>query len=114
MTEADRFVRFWYIRMSVYNLQINSASNDIAETRKLPLKEEIYASDFRSIKAENEKKISALKAKLIEISETTTNIQPVLEKAGGVLLKIGELYKEWGRKDKEIDHWFNLSRKTHF
>jgi site-specific DNA recombinase len=74
--------------------QINTASNDIAKARRLLLKEEIDASDFRAIKAENERKISALEAKLIEISETTTNIQLILDKAVGMLSRIGELYKD--------------------
>jgi hypothetical protein len=49
---------------------------------------------FLTIKAENERKISALEAKLIEISEATINIQPVLDKAVGILSRIGELYKD--------------------
>lgn len=58
------------------------------------MKEEIDASDFKAIKAENERKIIALEAKLIEISEATINIQPVLDKAVGILSRIGELYKD--------------------
>jgi site-specific DNA recombinase len=56
--------------------QITAAGDDIARGRKLLLKEEIDAQDFREIKRENEKKIERLEARLIEISSLTANIEP--------------------------------------
>lgn len=61
--------------------QIDAANSDISKGRKLLLKEEIDAQDFREIKRENEKKIEMLEARLMEISTLSTNIEPLLEKA---------------------------------
>jgi len=80
--------------------QINTANDDIAKAPKLLLKEEIDARDFREIRQENEKRITTLEARLIEISGASTNIEPQLAKAVNVLSNLGELYKDGDTKKK--------------
>lgn len=82
--------------------QIDAANSDIVRGRKLLLKEEIDAQDFREIKRENEKKIDILEARLIEISRVSTNIEPLLEKAVSNLAHLDELYKEGDVKRKRV------------
>ena len=71
--------------------QIEAANLEVARGRKLLLKEEIDAQDFREIKRENEKKIEMLEARLIEVSRLSTNIEPLLEKAVSNLAHLDEL-----------------------
>lgn len=63
------------------NDQLNEAQNDIAKGRSLLLKSEIDAADYRTIKAESERKITELEAKLIKASKSTAGIRGLLDKA---------------------------------
>ena len=82
--------------------QIEAANLEVARGRKLLLKEEIDAHDFREIKRENEKKIEVLEVRLIEVSRVSTNIEPLLEKAVSNLAHLDELYKEGDVKRKRV------------
>jgi site-specific DNA recombinase len=82
--------------------QIDTANSDISKGRRLLLKEEIDAHDFREIKRENEKKIEILEARLIEVSSLSTNIEPMLEKAVSNLAHLDELYNEGDVKRKRV------------
>jgi site-specific DNA recombinase len=82
--------------------QIEAANLEVARGRKLLLKEEIDAHDFREIKRENEKKIEMLEVRLIEVSRVSTNIEPLLEKAVSNLAHLDELYKEGDVKRKRV------------
>ena len=82
--------------------QIEAANVEVARGRKLLLKEEIDAQDFREIKRENEKKIEMLEVRLIEASRVSTNIEPLLEKAVSNLAHLDELYKEGDVKRKRV------------
>src|SRR5579863_12257 len=86
--------------MKVLAEQIDAANTDIAKGRKLLLKEEIDAQDFREIKRENEKKMERLEARLIEVSSLSANIEPLLEKAVSNLAHLDELYREGDTKQK--------------
>jgi site-specific DNA recombinase len=80
--------------------QINTANKDITKARTLLLKEEIDARDFREIKQENEKRVTVLEARLIEISAASTNIGPQLLKAVNVLSHLDVLYNDGDVKKK--------------
>jgi len=80
--------------------QIEAANLEVARGRKLLLKEEIDAQDFREIKRENEKKIERLEARLMEVSSLSANIEPLLEKAVSNLAHLDELYQDGDTKRK--------------
>ncbi len=83
-----------------FNEQINEANNNITKARTLMLKDEIEPADYRTIKSENEKRISLLEGKLMEISKNKPNVEPMLEKAIGILLRIDRLYSNADVKKK--------------
>jgi site-specific DNA recombinase len=66
------------------------------------LKEEIDASDFREIKAESEKRITILEIQLMELSQSTSNIKPMLEKAITALSRLDQLYMDADTKKKRL------------
>jgi hypothetical protein len=82
--------------------QIVATNLEVARRRKLLLKEEIDAHDFREIERENEKKIEMLEVRLIEASRVSINIEPLLKKAVSNLAHLNELYKEGDVKRKQV------------
>lgn len=82
------------------NDQLNEAQNDIAKGRRLLLKGAIDAADYRAIKAESERKITELEAKLIEASKSTAGIQGLLDNAVDSLIRLDQLYTDGDVKKK--------------
>lgn len=80
--------------------QLNEAQNDIVKARKLLLREEIDPADYKAIKAESEKRIMELEAKLMEVSKNTNNIESLLDKAVTSLVRLEELYTDGDVKKK--------------
>ncbi len=74
--------------------RLTEAEKEFATARKLLLKEQIETSDYRTIKADCEKKINILEAKLISYSHKAEKIEPLLEKAANSLSCLDKLYKE--------------------
>ncbi|HEY9260119.1 recombinase family protein [Chitinophaga sp.] len=80
--------------------QLNEAQNDIAKARKLLLKEEIDAADYKTIKGESEKRIMLLEAKLMDAAKNTSNIESLLDNAVKSLVTLDQLYKDGDVKKK--------------
>lgn len=70
------------------------------KARKLLLKEAIDASDYKAIKAESEKKIMVLEAKLMDVAKNTNNIEALLNNAVKSLVTLDQLYKDGDVKKK--------------
>jgi len=86
--------------VNIINDRIENAYNEITKARKLLLKEELDAKDFKEIKQESEKSIQVWEAKLMEVSKRTTNIELLLDKALNVLGRLDQLYTEGDIKRK--------------
>ena len=79
---------------------LDKATNELLNARHLLLSNEIEPSEYRSIKSEYEKKIVALESRLMELTNTTQSITPVLEKALGNLCSLDTLYEHANNQQK--------------
>ena len=73
---------------------LEKAGNELANARKLLLSNEIEPSEYRSIKADYEKKITSLESRLMELSKESNNIEPLLNKAVATLSCLDKLYEK--------------------
>ncbi|MBC7507603.1 MAG: recombinase family protein [Ferruginibacter sp.] len=79
---------------------LDKANNELSNARKLLLTSEIEPSDYRSIKAEYEMKITTLESKLMELSKESNNIEPLLNKAVASLSSLDKLYENASTETK--------------
>lgn len=79
---------------------LEKANTELANARKLLLTNEIEPSEYRTIKAEYEKKITGLESKLIELSQEDKSIEPLLNKAFATLTSLDKLYEKADNKAK--------------
>jgi site-specific DNA recombinase len=74
--------------------QVTAESERITKARSLLLAGDIDALDFKTIKAESEKQIVVLEARLNEIKEDKTDIKALVDQAVDYLGKLDKIYQE--------------------
>ncbi len=80
--------------------QLETENRRLVKARDLLLNSEIEAAEYRDIKAECEKKITILEAKLFEAGKTIENISELLDKAIKTIQRIDCLYMDGDMKKK--------------
>ncbi len=82
-------------RVDIRNLknELEQENTRLSKARDLLLASEIDPSDYRTIKATCEKKITTLEAKLFNPNKQDNNIEKLLEKAIETIANLVELYE---------------------
>lgn len=79
---------------------LDKANTELGNAQKLLLNNEIEPSEYRSIKSDYERKISAFESRIIELSKQTNNIEPLLNKDISTLSFLDTLYQNADNKSK--------------
>jgi len=79
--------------LKLLKIQLEEANKRLAKARELLLCGDIESDDYRTIKAESEKRINRLEAKLTTSVTDTTNIEPLWDKAISNISQLDVLYE---------------------